>query len=165
MNPQDVGRLVVFDTWMSNCDRFPADLTTRRPNYDNVFLEDLTGDEAGKTRLIAMDHTHCFSCGRDLDDSLMHIGRVKDDRLYGLFPAFKPLVHQQDVEEAIDRLGQVTIDVVRPMVETIPREWEVDTRAREKLVDFVVQRAAFVAESVLETVGKQCWPDRLFDSR
>lgn len=165
VNPQDVGKLVVFDTWVSNCDRFPPDLTTRRPNYDNVFLDDLTGDDAGKTRLIAMDHTHCFTCGRDLDDSLTHIGRVKDDRLYGLFPAFKPLVHQQDVEAAIDRLGQVTLDVVRPIVDVIPTEWEVDAGARDKLVDLIVQRAAFVADTVLETVGKQCWPNRLFDNR
>ncbi len=164
VNPQDVGRLVVFDTWVSNCDRFPADLTQRRPNYDNVFLEDLSGDDVGKTRLIAMDHTHCFSCGRDLDDSLTHIDRVKDDRLYGLFPAFRSLVHHQAVEEAIDRLSQVTVDVVRPIVDLIPKEWDVNAAARERLIVFVVQRAAFVAETVLEAVSKQCWPDRLFGS-
>ena len=32
VNPGDVGRLVVFDTWVSNCDRHPPDLTVRRPN-------------------------------------------------------------------------------------------------------------------------------------
>lgn len=165
VNPQDVGRLVVFDTWVSNCDRYPPDLTVRHPNYDNVFLEDLTGGEAGKTRLIAMDHTHCFSCGRDLDYSLTHISRVKDGRLYGLFPAFKPLVHQQDVEQAIARLRQVKVEVVRPIVDLIPREWEVDARARDKLVDFVVQRAAFIAEVVLEAVRRRCWPDQLFENR
>ena len=164
VNTPDVGKLVVFDTWVSNCDRY---LTTRGPNYDNVFLEDLTGDDAGagKTRLIAMDHTHCFTCGGDLDDRLTHIGRVKDDRLYGLFPAFKPLVYQQDVEAAIDRLGRLTVDVVRPLVDVIPNEWEVGPDVRDALINHVVQRAAFVAETVLEVIGKQCWPGHLFDSR
>jgi hypothetical protein len=40
VNPEALAHLVVFDTWTRNCDRYPADLTTRKPNYDNVFLED-----------------------------------------------------------------------------------------------------------------------------
>ena len=37
-NPDDISRIVVFDTWVLNCDRHPPDLAMRRPNYDNVFL-------------------------------------------------------------------------------------------------------------------------------
>jgi hypothetical protein len=80
VNPEAVSHLVVFDTWTRNCDRHPPDLTKRRPNYDNVFLEELAGDASGSLRLIAMDHTHCFTCGRDLNRRLRNIDRVKDQR-------------------------------------------------------------------------------------
>lgn len=130
-----------------------------------MFLEDLSGADSGKTRLIAMDHTHCFTCGRDLDDKLVHIGRVKDDRLYGLFPGFRSLVRQADVEAAIDRLRELEVEVVRPIVDTIPDEWKVDVKAKDSLVQFVVRRAEFAAETILDTIAKECWPDQLFDTR
>jgi hypothetical protein len=38
-NPQDLGRLVVFDTWTRNCDRYmPREGRPPRINRDNVFL-------------------------------------------------------------------------------------------------------------------------------
>jgi len=166
VNTADVGRLVVFDTWVSNCDRhnrYHPDLRVRRLNYDNVFLEDLVGDQAGKIRLMAMDHTHCFTCGRDLNGKISNIAKVKDDGLYGLFPGFVSLVRQSDVETAIDQLGQVNVEAVRPMIEDIPDEWEVDKKAKKSLLELVVQRAEFVAATVLKTISKECWPDRLFD--
>lgn len=165
VNPGDISRLVVFDNWLSNCDRHPPDLNTRRPNYDNVFLEDLSGDERGKTRLIAMDHTHCFTCGRDLDGNVANIGRVKDDGLYGLFPGFESLVRQSDVEAAIDRLRELQVETVRPIVESIPDEWDVVAQAKDSLVQFIVRRGEYVAERVLELIAKECWPDQLFDNR
>lgn len=165
VNPGDVGRLVVFDTWVRNCDRHPPDLNLRRPNYDNVFLEVLGGVDAGRMRLIAMDHTHCFTCSGDLNGRIAHIGNVKDDRLYGLFPGFIAFVRQSDVEAAIDQLHRVDVETIRPIVENLPNEWEVDDRAKEALVDLVVQRAGFVAGTILENIGRECWPDRLFDSR
>ena len=64
VNPDDISRLVVFDTWVLNCDRYPPDLTVRKPNPDNVYLAN-TNDPV-RFRLIASDHTHCFTCGRDL---------------------------------------------------------------------------------------------------
>jgi hypothetical protein len=38
VNPEDITRLVVFDTWTLNCDRYYHDTSVRKPNYDNVFL-------------------------------------------------------------------------------------------------------------------------------
>lgn len=164
-NPGDVGRLVVLDNWVSNCDRHPPDLTTRNPNYDNVFLEDVAGEDTGKSRLIAMDHTHCFTCGRDLDERVAHISRVKDDRLYGIFPGFVPHVRQEDVEAGIDRLANLENKVVEEVVASIPDEWQVCKRGKSALVSFIQQRASYLAETVLERIARQCWPDQLFDNR
>ena len=165
VNPEDVGRLVVFDTWVRNCDRHPPDLQVRRPNYDNVFLEDMVGEDAGKTRLVAMDHTHCFTCGRDLDEKVSNIGLVRDDRLYGLFPGFRSFVRQLDVESAIERLSEAREEIVRPLVEDIPGEWEVGAKARAALSELIVRRARHVAETVLGPIAEECWPDQLFDNR
>ena len=38
VNPEDITRMVVFDTWTLNCDRHYHDQTVRKPNYDNVYL-------------------------------------------------------------------------------------------------------------------------------
>ena len=69
-NPEAISRLVVFDTWTRNCDRYPPDLEMRKPNRDNVFLNS-TSEREDRFRLIAMDHTHCFTCGRDLTDAYL----------------------------------------------------------------------------------------------
>lgn len=59
-NPEDIAKLVVFDTWTLNCDRHPPKGVVRKPNKDNVFLSG-EGARPGRFRLIAMDHTHCFT--------------------------------------------------------------------------------------------------------
>ncbi len=161
VNTNDVSKLVVFDTWVRNCDRHPPDLTVRRPNFDNVFLEDVSG----KLRLIAMDHSHCFTGGRDLNERIARIDNVKDGQLYGLFPAFVPFVREKYVEAGIARLTELDHKIVSEIVETIPDEWEVTSQAASALTDFVCHRAEFVAETVLEPIGQQCWPEQLFDKR
>lgn len=164
VNPGDVSRLILFDTWLRNCDRHPPDLERRGPNCDNVFLQGLEGPDDGKCRLIAMDHTHCFTCGRDLSHRVGHDDHVRDDRLYGLFPGFRPLVRQEAVDSAVQRLRELESDLVRMIVETIPREWEVDTRSREALAEFLIRRADFVARTIGERIRRSCWPDQLFDT-
>ncbi len=40
-NPEDITRLVVFDTWTLNCDRHHHDPNIRKPNPDNVFCREM----------------------------------------------------------------------------------------------------------------------------
>ena len=57
-----IARLVVFDTWIQNCDRHrPA--PQPRLNRDNVLPTKIDG---GMLDLLAMDHTHAFTCGSPL---------------------------------------------------------------------------------------------------
>ncbi|HBO45946.1 MAG TPA: hypothetical protein DD670_18895 [Planctomycetaceae bacterium] len=165
VNPGDVGKLVVFDTWVRNADRYPPDLTSRRPNFDNVFLETVVDRRVGKSRLIAMDHSHCFTSGGELDERIAHINRIKDSRLYGLFPGFKPKIRQEDVEAGIDRLSELDHKFVLDVVATIPDAWEVRPEAASALVEFVCRRAEYVGNTILELVSRECWPDQLFDNR
>jgi len=165
VNPNDITRMVVFDTWIRNCDRHPPSLATRRPNYDNVFLRDLKDADAGKTELIAMDHTHAFNCGRDLNADLIHIDIVNDDRLYGLFPEFVGLIREEATEQSIVRLREFRQEVISPLVDAIPTAWDVDATARSALIEMVSRRANYVADTIHEKLKEQCWPEKLFDTR
>jgi hypothetical protein len=146
VNQDDVTRLVVFDTWVRNCDRHPPDLATRRPNYANVYLADT--DQPGRARLMAIDHTHCFDCGRDLTQRLSQIDRVQDERAYGLFPAFLPLLDPGQVVWCGGILRSLQGGVVRDIVNTIPREWDVPPNARTALAEQILRRAGFIASRI-----------------
>ncbi|MEY3897998.1 MAG: hypothetical protein RLZZ214_3519 [Verrucomicrobiota bacterium] len=155
VNPEDIGKLVVFDTWTRNCDRHPPDLTTRKPNLNNVFLSN-EGLPGGKQRLIAMDHTHCFNCGNNLDGRISRIDLVKDLRIYGLFPEFVPfmrdLAHCPVWMDAVDRLRALDQGWVQGIVSSIPDEWEVEPAARTALVEQICDRAAFIHSQFLSLI-------------
>lgn len=140
-NPSDVSRLVVLDTWLRNCDRHPADLAARKPNYANVYLADT--DKATRSRLIAIDHTHCFDCGRDFSERLAHIHQVRDERTFGLFPAFAGFVTADQLLWCAAMLKSLTHETVEGFIASVPQEWEVDARARSALAAFVHGRAGF----------------------
>ena len=107
VNPEAITRLVVFDTWTLNWDRYPPDLTTRRPNYDNVFLEKVGERGKKEFRLLAIDQGCCFSGGRDLSPKIAGIDQIRDSRLYGMFPAFVQRVSEDHARGAIARLGEL----------------------------------------------------------
>lgn len=152
-NPEDIARLIVLDTWTRNCDRHPADLALRRPNRDNVFLS-REGAPANRLILKAIDHTHVFTCGRELTIDLAGIDHVQDSGIYGLFPEFWPYLQRRDVEAALQDLSTVGRMELQALVETIPVEWEVNEGARNALVAFLCDRAVFVAA----TLTSSMWP-------
>lgn len=164
VNPEDIALLAAFDTWTRNCDRHPPDPAKRRPNLDNVFLEKLGSGKDRRVRLIAMDHSCCFTCNSDLiARNLRKIEWIRDDGLYGLFPAFKSAIRRSHVRRAVERLAAVDADRVRAAVAAIPSDWEVAGEVREALASSLVQRAAYVANELESKLGRHCWPKQLFD--
>lgn len=143
-NPQDLSRIVVFDTWTRNCDRHPADLETRKPNRDNVFLSGTRSTE-GHFRLVAMDHGHCFTCGRELTAKAATIDAVRDERAYGLFPEFLPFLRPEVIATCLAQLGNLPVHLVREIVDGIPAAWDVSPGARHALETLIRDRAAFLA--------------------
>ena len=155
-NPDDVSRLVVFDSWVLNCDRYsrPRNNPTGRAriNRDNVFLSEEA--PTGKFLLKAMDHTHCFTCGREWTKKLAHDDTMKDNRVFGLFREFRKYLNRDVVVQAAADLRGITRESVAEMTQFIPKEWEVPRAARNALIDLVVGRAIFVAE----TIESRLWP-------
>ncbi len=148
VNPEDIGKLVLFDTWTRNCDRHPPDLNQRKANRNNVFISN-DGLPDGQWRLMAMDHTHCFNCGRDLNAQLCHIDLIQDERIYGLFPEFKPLIVRNwtGVDEGLAKLAQLDQHWLKAVVDGIPGAWQVDAAGRTALVEQIQRRAVFICGS------------------
>jgi hypothetical protein len=146
--------LVVFDTWTANCDRCPAEGQGRRPNHDNVFFSQERGEEP---ILLAIDHSHCFTCGNDLTTRVASIDRVQDSRVYGLFPAFVNMVRRDRVQESVARLVTLPDQLVRDTVDSIPGEWQVGADVRAALGELIIRRAGFVAEHIEDALQPRCW--------
>ena len=155
VNPEDIGKLVVFDTWTLNYDRHPPAGMTWKPNLNNVFLSN-EGLPGGKQRLIAMDHTHCFHCGGSLNRRIARIDLVKDVRIYGLFPEFVPFMRNLALRpawmDAVDRLRTLDRGWVHGIVSSIPDEWEIEPAARTSMVDQICDRAAFIHSQFLSLI-------------
>ena len=160
-NPEDISRLVVFDTWVLNCDRHsrPLDNPTGRVRIkrDNVFFSEEA--EKGHFVLKAMDHTHCFTCGSEWTRRLSNVDKVKDGRVFGLFPEFRDFLNREAVAQAASDVQQIDQTTVREFTDRIPNEWDVTQGALDALVDLVVQRAKFVAR----TIEDKLWPQQEID--
>jgi hypothetical protein len=153
INPQDISRLVVFDTWTRNCDRyFEKEDGSLRINRNNVFLSEEA--PAGQLLLRAIDHSHCFTCGQSITPKLAQIDKIRDDRVYGLFPEFRRYLDRDVVGQTIADLHRLDRATVAGMTQSIPRQWDVETSARVALEDFILQRASYLAGRILSLL----WP-------
>ena len=154
VNPEDITRMVVFDTWTLNCDRHHHDQNIRKPNYDNVYLS-REGVEPGKRRLIAMDHGLCFiRSGEDLTPKLAHIDKVQDNRVYGLFPEFREKLREDIINTCATRLREMDAATAEAMIETVPKQWEVSNEACKAWSGLIYRRAGFVADNVQQWVER-----------
>lgn len=147
VNSDIIPLLVTLDTLVLNVDRYSPLGHTRKPNYDNVFFVSLDGG-GKKFRLVAMDYTHAFSCGTDLTSKIENIEFVQDKRAFGLFPQFIPFMNQAAVCAAHEKLAGLTSEIVSPIVEQLPDDWEVSAMVKVSLVKFLVQRADFMVRNL-----------------
>jgi hypothetical protein len=146
-NPGVFSGLVVLDTWLRNCDRFrPAHDEVRR-NTRNVFLG-ADGASKGRFRLLAMDHTHCFTCGRAITRGIKNIDQVQDARLYGHFPEFRAHLKHEAVTAFAARLRGFAKETARSLLAGVPRAWQPAADVVAALEDFLTDRAAFVGQNV-----------------
>lgn len=161
-NPEHLARLVVFDTWTLNCDRHCAPPKGKvgwpRINRDNVFLSE---DEAPAGQLIlkAMDHTCCFTCGRELTTAVRMIDNIKEGRVFGLFPEFRRFIERGQIRRAANDLARIDPGTLHTMIHTIPKEWEVTREVQDALGELILTRAAYVAD----TIERKIWPQRALE--
>lgn len=91
---------------------------------------------------------------------LAYVDTMKDRRVFGLFPEFREFLKQDVVSQATADLRLITTEVVTDMTKQIPKEWDVKREALDALVDLVVGRATFVAETIISRI----WPQGILFS-
>ena len=150
-NVQDITRLVCVDTLTRNQDRyFLRDDGTIRQHFDNVFLS--FESKRGLT-LKAFDFTHAFTNGGDVNTKIVR--DVNDARPYGLFQEFKDFLDEETAIQACDKLKAIKDKHIRPIIDQIPREWEIDSATRGAWGEFIVSRAAFLSKNFITIIGLQ----------
>jgi hypothetical protein len=145
--------LVVLDTWILNCDRYAPNGT--RVNRDNVFLARLDPKQE-RFLLMAIDHTHAFTCGRELNHKLTFIDTIRDENIYGQFPEFRRHITSDHLRQCTKQLRMITPAIVDDAVMQIPGEWQVDKAARHALRRFLSERAQYVCDNI----EGMLWPQR-----
>jgi hypothetical protein len=78
---------------------------------------------------------------------------VKDERLYGLFPQFVPLLRREVAEAAVARLREMNMDEARRVIPEIPAEWQVSPAAQDAMLELVSRRAGLVADRILDQLS------------
>ncbi len=153
-NKEDFTKLVIFDTWIRNEDRyFPRVVPEKsRINYDNVFLSEDAPE--GQLLLRAIDHSDCFTNGRDIVRKNLGIDAIQEGRIYGLFPEFRGYLDRDVANRVITRLKTMDKATARQLVDSIPLAWNVTVDARNALIDFIVERASFVSRTIISLL----WP-------
>jgi hypothetical protein len=143
--------IVVLDTWLRNLDRHPPLGTRWKLRPDNLFLSVGKG-LTDQPVLKAIDHSACLGWGRDLTEALAHIHTVRDDRLYGLFPLFRPFVTRSSIRPWLQRLAEFDQHVGESLVGTIPTEWNVSTKVRKAIVELLSRRASYVVDTIEKSI-------------
>jgi hypothetical protein len=152
-NPGDLAGLVVLDTWTLNCDRYCPALQPTRINRNNVFFA--RRDSEAHLTLLAMDHTHILTCGRELTPKLAGIDRVKSEDIYGLFPEFPPLIDSATIHEYCRRMAAISNDAIRQIVLDLPAQWLGDDALREVLFRFLTGRRDYLASDLATRIVPQ----------
>jgi len=146
-NCEIITRLVAFDNWILNVDRHPPDVGSRKANFGNVFLSQL-GAAAGKFRMIVMDHTHCLRVRNteDLSERITHIDYVRDERAYGVFPAFVKYLKRSQLSSALSKLNEFSESDAEEILSKLPSQWQVSENVQLKIKEFLIQRADFLVQ-------------------
>jgi len=154
INPEVLAGLVVLDTWTLNCDRHCPAIQPTRINRNNVFLS-RRGQAEDSLTLLAMDHTHIFTCGRALTKKLAEIDRVKSDDIYGLFPEFRKWMKASHMQATCERLAGVSDHEIRQIIDALPDAWLEDRSLQQVLERFLTGRRDFLAPDLTTRIFPQ----------
>jgi hypothetical protein len=109
--------------------------------------------------VIAMDHTHAFTCGRTLTRAIKNIDRLQDERLYGHFPEFAEYVTHAALRRYTARLRSLSPAVADGFLAGVPGPWCPPGDVVDALREFLAQRAAFVGQKVRQMLVEQRYLD------
>jgi HipA-like protein len=145
VNPQEISGLVVMDTWTLNYDRYSPD--GKRANRENVFLIQCA-TRRPQVRLVAMDFTHAFRQGGEINRKVGFIERRRDEKVYGRFPEFDQFLDRKQVRHYSERLGKFSRAEAEEIISKVPAGWEVSPVGSSAWATLITDRAHFVADNI-----------------
>lgn len=149
-NVEDIARLIVFDTWVCNCDRYAPGMGKdgqARMNADNLFLS-ADGAPDGKFLLKAIDHGDIFTCGKQLTPRLANIEAIKEEKLYGCFPFFRGLVTVEQIRQCATELKEKRSRLCGGLLDDLPAAWDVSNETKQTINRLLLERAVFLADNI-----------------
>jgi hypothetical protein len=137
-----VSRLVVFDTWIRNWDRYYGE----DANSDNLLYVQASTQ---KYDLVPIDHSNCFIGGdAAFPDGAAPVDWVEDGGVYGKFPEFDDFITADSVRAALAKLATLDRGFVAEVVNSVPLPWGLGQAARSGLIDFICARASYVVDTL-----------------
>lgn len=134
-DPKDIARLVVFDTWLRNKDRFSEDIFGGVTNYDNILIV----PDKQKSKLLVIDHSHAFT--ETTLENEINADWANEEQVYGLFNEFAPMLRRRDVESAINLICSLALSDIRDVCRSSPVEWGFVPQLADTLAELLVERA------------------------
>ncbi|MBZ0265247.1 hypothetical protein K8I28_11310 [bacterium] len=142
INFEDITKLLVLDTWVCNFDRYSSDIGGKEHrNYDNVFFKHQSSD---RLQLIAMDFSFALTRSTLLDVL------VDDTHIYGNFPEFKPYFNDSVCSICLKTIKNFSRISLETIINKMPVDWNIDQGLKDKVVEFLEERAAFLASRPTE---------------
>ncbi len=162
-NSDVLARIVIFDTWIRNEDRYPpinsegAVQSQWRPNLGNVlFVRE--PPKAERLHLVAMDFGHAITKGKSLPSKAFGIYADKNEWIYGLYPEFRAFITPPLVDEAVAALKVLDRATLNEAIRGIPTEWDVSDATRTVLSDHLYSRAGYVSDTISARLEPLCFP-------
>lgn len=141
-DPDDVARLVIFDTWVHNWDRCGLGDV----NLENLLVVRRAGGRAYD--LVPIDHAWAFDGefpSRPPTDDV-----IEDATVYGNFPAFESYIDFRSVTRVLDRLSRLDRRFVEEVVNSVPPQCGLANLAASSLTELICRRAAFVVNTIAD---------------
>ncbi|WP_420360257.1 HipA family kinase [Agrobacterium vitis] len=145
----DIARLVTFDTWIRNKDRFAGDANGGIVNYDNILFK----ADKRKTQLLVIDHSHAFA-ETTLEDEISDLWATEKS-VYGLFNEFVPMLTRRDIESALHAICAVEINDIEDICLSTPPQWGFTTTLAKRLAGLLAERAKLMNEWLPDAIFAQ----------
>ncbi|MCS1382764.1 hypothetical protein NXZ75_11220 [Lysinibacillus sphaericus] len=144
-NTEVIPTLVLFDQIILNGDR--------ATNDGNLLFNTKT------TELIVIDHSHVFEHGtiwnaltlRQVENQLL-VGNF-DKKYYRMLNRY--INGYNPFANTLSKLSTIDEQTVREIVDSIPKEWELDSANSQALISFIMHRLNLVPE-ILRAISAEC---------
>lgn len=150
-DPRQITKLIIFDTWIRNADRYSCD------HYGDVDIDKpenvLLAKDKRKIRLLAIDHSHAI-CDETLEDGLGDAW-VDETDVYGFFPMFAPYLDRLVAQETLDAVRTIDEGRIRLICERVPQEWGMNQALANSLAQCIAARGERLTDWLLDELFAQ----------